>query len=137
MFPGGTTANNGVDTSLAKQAPSSTPAGSITIVGPTASNGNISGQIVDSNNQPVEGAAVRMSGTQNRLTVTDAAGNYRFDNVETNGFYTVAPSRASCSLLAAALAVPKKMPVEELERPRPAAAVCGRCCSESCNEASD
>jgi len=86
-----------IDTSLAKQAPSSTPAGSITIVGPTAANGNISGQIVDSNNQPVEGAAVRMSGTQNRLTVTDAAGNYRFDNVETNGFYTVAPSRANFS----------------------------------------
>jgi CSLREA domain-containing protein len=86
-----------IDTSLAKQAPSSTPAGSITIVGPTAANGNISGQIVDSNNKPVEGAAVRMSGTQNRLTVTDAAGNYRFDSVETNGFYTVAPSRANFS----------------------------------------
>jgi CSLREA domain-containing protein len=86
-----------IDTSLAKQAPGSTPAGSITIVGPTAANGNISGQVVDSNNEPVEGAAVRMSGTQNRLTVTDAAGNYRFDNVETNGFYTVVPSRANFS----------------------------------------
>lgn len=64
---------------------------------PTAANGDVRGQIVDSNGNPVEGAAVRMSGTQNRLTVTDAAGNYRFDNVETNGFYTVAPARANYS----------------------------------------
>lgn len=62
---------------------------------PTAANGNISGRIVDSNGNPVEGAAVRVSGTQNRLTVTDAQGNYRFDSVETNGFYTVVPSRAN------------------------------------------
>ncbi len=71
--------------------------GSLTVVGGTAANGNVSGQIVDSNGNPVEGAAVRMSGTQNRLTVTDAQGTYRFDNVETNGFYTVAPSRANFS----------------------------------------
>ena len=51
----------------------------------------------DNNGNPVEGAAVRMTGTQNRLTVTDAAGNYHFDNVETNGFYTVVPSRANFS----------------------------------------
>jgi hypothetical protein len=62
---------------------------------PTAANGNVSGQIVDNNGNPVEGAAVRMSGTQNRLTVTDAAGNYHFDNVETNGLYTVVPTRAN------------------------------------------
>lgn len=64
---------------------------------PTAANGNVSGQILDSNGHPVEGAGIRMSGTQNRLTVTDANGNYRFDNVETNGFYTVVPSRANYS----------------------------------------
>jgi hypothetical protein len=64
-------------------------------VTPTATNGSISGQILDHNGSPVEGAAVRMSGTQNRLTVTDAAGNYRFDNVETNGFYVITPSRAN------------------------------------------
>jgi len=64
-------------------------------VTPTAANGDVSGQIVDSNGNPVEGAAVHMIGTQDRLTVTDARGNYRFDNVETNGFYTVVPSRAN------------------------------------------
>ncbi len=66
-------------------------------VTPTATNGNVSGQILDHNGHPVEGAGIRMSGTQTRLTVTDANGNYRFDSVETNGFYTVAPSRANYS----------------------------------------
>jgi Bacterial Ig domain len=65
--------------------------------GPTAANGNVSGRIVDANGNPVEGAGVRMSGTQNRLTVTDANGNYNFADVETNGFYTVVPTRANYS----------------------------------------
>jgi hypothetical protein len=50
---------------------------------PTAENATVSGQILDNQGQPVEGAAVRMSGTQNRLTVTDAEGRYHFDDVET------------------------------------------------------
>jgi hypothetical protein len=60
---------------------------------PTATGSNVSGQILDSNGNPVEGAAIRMSGQQNRLTVTDANGNYHFDEVDTNGFYTVVPTR--------------------------------------------
>jgi hypothetical protein len=66
-------------------------------VTPTAANGAVSGQILDSNGIPVEGAAVRMSGTENRLTITDTQGNYHFDNVETNGFYVVTPARANFS----------------------------------------
>ncbi|HEX3143816.1 MAG TPA: choice-of-anchor Q domain-containing protein [Pyrinomonadaceae bacterium] len=66
-------------------------------VAPTAQNGEVSGQIVDTDGKPVEGAAIRMSGTENRLTITDAQGNYHFDNVETNGFYIVTPSRANFS----------------------------------------
>jgi VCBS repeat-containing protein len=62
---------------------------------PTATGSSVSGQILDSNGSPVEGAAVRMTGTQNRLTVTDASGFYHFDDVETNGFYTVLPSRSN------------------------------------------
>jgi hypothetical protein len=31
------------------------------------------------------------------MTITDAAGNYRFENVDTNGFYTVTPSRVNFS----------------------------------------
>jgi len=64
--------------------------------GPTNSFGEVTGQILDgSNSQPVPGAVVQMTGTQNRKTITDANGNYRFDNVATNGSYTVTPSRVN------------------------------------------
>ena len=62
---------------------------------PTAANGNVGGRITDSHGNPVAGASIRLSGTQNRLTVSDAKGNYHFDNVETNGFYIVVPARAN------------------------------------------
>jgi hypothetical protein len=62
---------------------------------PTAADGNISGHIADVIGDPMAGVTVRLSGTQNRLVVTDALGNYRFDNVETNGFYTVTPLLAN------------------------------------------
>ncbi len=64
---------------------------------PTASGGSVTGRIVDDNGNPVEGAVVRLNGTQNRKFITDANGFYRFDNVETNGFYTVTPSRVNYS----------------------------------------
>jgi len=64
-------------------------------VTPTAEDATVSGQILDNQGNPVEGAAVRMNGTQNRLTVTDAAGRYHFDEVETNGLYVITPSRAN------------------------------------------
>jgi hypothetical protein len=62
---------------------------------PSAADGTISGQIADSNGTPVSGVVIRLSGTQTRKTITDSNGNYHFDNVETNGFYTVTPSRAN------------------------------------------
>jgi hypothetical protein len=62
---------------------------------PTAADGIVTGRIVDANGNPVEGAVVRLTGTQNRKFITDANGVYRFDNVETGGFYTVTPSRAN------------------------------------------
>jgi Carboxypeptidase regulatory-like domain/Domain of unknown function (DUF4214) len=62
---------------------------------PTAASSSVSGQIVDTNGNPVEGAVVRLSGTQNRKTITDTRGNYSFAEVETNGFYTVRPSRVN------------------------------------------
>jgi CSLREA domain-containing protein len=62
---------------------------------PTAADGVITGRIVDANGAPVEGAVVRLEGTQNRKFITDANGVYRFEQVETSGFYTVTPSRAN------------------------------------------
>jgi hypothetical protein len=59
---------------------------------PTAANGTVTGHITNGDGTPVAGAVVSLSGTQNRKFITDAKGNYRFDNVETTGFYTVEPS---------------------------------------------
>jgi hypothetical protein len=60
--------------------------------GPTAANGFVSGRITDSNGAAISGAVVNLAGTQSRKTITDAGGNYRFDSVETDGFYTVTPT---------------------------------------------
>jgi hypothetical protein len=59
-----------------------------------STTGSISGQILD-NGRPVEGAVVRLSGGQTRKFITDANGNYRFENVESGASYTVTPSRAN------------------------------------------
>jgi hypothetical protein len=83
------------DTGVGANAPGETDPTVTPIDAPTASGSSVSGQILDSSGNPVEGAAVRMTGTQNRLTVTDANGNYHFDDVETNGFYTVVPARSN------------------------------------------
>jgi hypothetical protein len=62
---------------------------------PTAADATISGTITTSDGTPLSGAAIDLSGAQTRKTITDANGNYQFDNVETTGFYTVTPSRAN------------------------------------------
>ena len=62
---------------------------------PTAADGSINGRIVDSNGVPIAGVAIRMSGSQLRIAITDANGDYGFDNVETNGFYTITPVRVN------------------------------------------
>jgi len=64
---------------------------------PTAANGVVSGRITDPNGAAIAGAVINLTGTQNRKFITDTNGNYRFDNVETNGFYTVRPTAANYS----------------------------------------
>jgi hypothetical protein len=64
---------------------------------PTATNGSVSGRVVDVNGRSLAGAVVNLDGSQNRKTITDAKGEYRFDGVETNGFYTVTPSLVNYS----------------------------------------
>jgi uncharacterized delta-60 repeat protein len=59
----------------------------------TVQASDISGRILDTNGTPVEGVAIRLSGAQTRLAITDSQGNYRFDSVGVNGSYTVTPSR--------------------------------------------
>jgi glucose/arabinose dehydrogenase len=66
--------------------------------GPTGAFGELVGRITNpSDSSPVSGAVIRLTGTQNRKTITDSNGNYRFDNVATSGVYTVSPSRANFS----------------------------------------
>jgi hypothetical protein len=67
------------------------------LTAPSAADAEVQGRITDANGAPLPGTVVNLSGTQNRKFITDANGNYRFDNVETNGFYTVRPSRANYS----------------------------------------
>src|SRR5439155_4005315 len=64
---------------------------------PTAINGSVGGIITDGNGAPLGGVTIRLSGTQSRETITDAGGRYNFDNVETNGAYTVTPARVNYS----------------------------------------
>ena len=70
----------------------------VSFTGPTNAFGDVSGKITDSSNgAPVSGVVLRLTGTQNRKTITDATGNYRFDGVQTNGIYTLTPSRVNFS----------------------------------------
>jgi subtilisin-like proprotein convertase family protein len=66
-----------------------------TPVVPTAADSTISGEITEPSGSPLAGVVIKLSGTQSRKTITDANGNYRFDNVETSGFYSVTPSLQS------------------------------------------
>ncbi len=69
----------------------------LSILSPTSTDGTITGRITDTRGVPVAGAVVKLSGLQDRKLITDANGEYQFANVETNGFYTVRPSRANYS----------------------------------------
>jgi CSLREA domain-containing protein len=59
---------------------------------PTAGNATVSGRITTSDGTPLAGTVINMSGGQGRKTITDANGNYRFENVATDSFYTVTPA---------------------------------------------
>lgn len=62
---------------------------------PTSTNGVITGHLATGGGAAIEGSVVSLSGMQNRKTVSDASGNYRFESVTTNSAYTVTPSRAN------------------------------------------
>jgi Domain of unknown function (DUF4214) len=62
---------------------------------PTASGATIAGTITDADGAPIAGTTVFLSGSQMRKTITDARGNYRFDDADVNSFYTVTPARAN------------------------------------------
>jgi len=64
---------------------------------PTAASGSIGGTITDASGAAISGTTINLSGTELQEAITDSAGRYSFDSVETNGFYTVTPTRANYS----------------------------------------
>ena len=93
----GTVAESGT-ADLSRQSPFSLRSGfwyATLGAAPTAANGSITGRILDDHGLPVEGAVIQLQGTQNRKLITDANGFYRFNHLETAGFYVVTPSRAN------------------------------------------
>lgn len=72
---------------------------------PTAGDGVISGRITTDTGAPLVGAVVHLEGTQSRRAITNANGAYKFERVETNGFYTMSPTRANYSFSPASRSV--------------------------------
>ena len=74
-----------------------------TTQGPTAAPATISGQITTPDGSPLSGAIVALEGAesltvdgaQSRRTITDSNGQYRFDDVEVDNFYTITPQLAN------------------------------------------
>jgi hypothetical protein len=65
---------------------------------PTAvAKGVVRGRVATSNGTGVEGTVIRLSGSQTRKTITNANGDYRFEDVDSGGPYTVTPSRVNYS----------------------------------------
>ncbi len=62
---------------------------------PTAATATIGGQVMSGDGTPISGVIIYLTGTQTRKTITDSYGNYAFDRVETNGFYSVTLERAN------------------------------------------
>jgi predicted outer membrane repeat protein len=64
---------------------------------PTAANGTITGHVADLSGAPIPGVSINLSGAEERLAITDANGNYLFDNLEANSFFTITPLRTNYS----------------------------------------
>jgi len=59
---------------------------------PTAAPATISGVVRTSDGSPLGGVTMNLSGARTAFTMTDSNGNYHFNNVDTDNFYTVTPS---------------------------------------------
>jgi len=58
---------------------------------PTAAAASISGRITTPDGAPLAGVTLNLSGARSARVITDNNGNYRFNNVDTDNFYTVTP----------------------------------------------
>jgi len=70
--------------------------GSVTVNGPTAAASRLTGRVTDGNGQPVAGTTVTVNGGASIIrAITNRDGYYQVEELETNGFYTVTPTRAN------------------------------------------
>jgi subtilisin family serine protease len=65
---------------------------------PTSTMGSINGQVTTPNGQPLAGVTMKLSGPKSSKTITDSNGRYTFPNLDTDGLYTVTPSRVNYHL---------------------------------------
>src|SRR5258705_13919734 len=59
---------------------------------PTAAPAFISGGVTTPDGAPLAGVTMNLSGARSARAITDSNGNYRFNNVDTDNFYTVTPA---------------------------------------------
>ncbi len=59
---------------------------------PTAAPATISGRVTTSDGAPLAGVTMSLSGANSLRAITDSNGNYRFDGVPTDNFYTITPA---------------------------------------------
>jgi hypothetical protein len=64
---------------------------------PTAAPARVNGQVTIGDGQPLAGVTMRISGRHTATTITDSAGRYSFERLETENFYIVTPQRANYS----------------------------------------
>jgi hypothetical protein len=62
---------------------------------PTAAGASLSGRVLTTSGAPLGGVTLRLTGAGLVSAITDSDGNYRFDGLETNKFYTVTPELAN------------------------------------------
>lgn len=71
--------------------------GAYEVQSPTAATSNVSGRVTDAAGHPVGGVLITLGGAATGRTMTDSEGFYRFNNLQTDGFYDITPSLANHS----------------------------------------
>jgi subtilisin-like proprotein convertase family protein len=59
---------------------------------PTAAPAFISGRVTTPDGAGLGGVTMNLSGARSARAITDSSGNYRFNNIDTDNFYTVTPA---------------------------------------------
>jgi hypothetical protein len=65
------------------------------LVGPTAAPVTIAGHVQASDGSPLAGVTMQLDGSQSATAVSDSNGDYRFFNVQPDGFYSFTPALAN------------------------------------------